>query len=261
MVAVDREACAKYKQALDGLLLAGWVEAVYTKSAYESVERPLLAQLQLSDQREADVRVLFKKPAVEPKILVVTDKLLTGYDAPLLYCMYLDKPMRDHVLLQAVARVNRPYVDSSGVRIRVGLVIDFVGVLRELKEALAFGSDELSCVIEDLDLLLADFLTRLRTAQRDFLGAGDAEHEDARLEQLVYGQFLDPEARKLFFAAYKDIENLWEILSPSKELVDFIGAFKQLAQLYAAVRNAYADTTGYVVDLAHKTRRLVQESA
>ena len=51
---------------------------------------------------------MFKKADNDPKILIVTDKLLTGYDAPLLYCMYLDKPMRDHVLLQAIARVNRP---------------------------------------------------------------------------------------------------------------------------------------------------------
>ena len=50
-----------------------------------------------------------------PKILIVTQKLLTGFDAPILYCIYLDKPMRDHVLLQAIARVNRPYEDNDGV--------------------------------------------------------------------------------------------------------------------------------------------------
>ena len=72
------------------------------------VERPLVAELQLSPEREADVRLTFKRADENPKILIVTDKLLTGYDAPLLYCMYLDKPMRDHVLLQAIARVNRP---------------------------------------------------------------------------------------------------------------------------------------------------------
>ena len=72
--------------------------------------------LQVSEEREEDVRLLFKKADKNPKILIVTDKLLTGYDAPLLYCLYLDKPMRDHVLLQAVARVNRPYVDKEGIQ-------------------------------------------------------------------------------------------------------------------------------------------------
>ena len=69
--------------------------------------------------------------------------------------------MRDHVLLQAMARVNRPYEDGEGVQKRVGLVVDFVGVLRELKKALQFDSSDVSGVIEDLDLLLADFKTKI----------------------------------------------------------------------------------------------------
>ena len=114
VVAVDREACAKYKQALDKLLPPEWSEAVYSENAADIIDRPLVAELQISDDREEDVRLLFKKADKEPRILIVTDKLLTGYDAPLLYCLYLDKPMRDHVLLQAIARVNRPYVDKQG---------------------------------------------------------------------------------------------------------------------------------------------------
>ena len=75
------------------------------------------------------------------------------------------------------------------------------------------------------------------------------------------GAFSNPEPRKAFFEAYKDIENLWEILSPSPELRDHIATFKRLAQLYAAVRNAYAEKVGFVADLAYKTRRLVEENA
>jgi hypothetical protein len=92
--------------------------------------------------------------------------------------MYLDKPMRDHVLLQAFARVNRPYVDANGVQKRVGLVIDFVGVLRELKKALQFDSSDVSGVIEDLDLLLKDFLDKIDKAKTEYLeisGEGSAE--------------------------------------------------------------------------------------
>jgi type I restriction enzyme R subunit len=84
---------------------------------------------------------------------------------------------------------------------------------------------------------------------------------DERLERMIYGRFLDPEPRKAFFEAYKNIEALWEILSPSAELRDHIMTYKRLAQLYAAVRNAYAGRIGYVADLAYKTRRLVEESA
>ena len=137
LVGVNREACAKYKRALDKLLPPEWTAPVYTENAADILDRPLVAELQLSPEREADVRLLFKKANENPKILIVTDKLLTGYDAPLLYCMYLDKPMRDHVLLQAIARVNRPHVDAAGGRKRIGLVVDFVGVLRELKKGAA----------------------------------------------------------------------------------------------------------------------------
>ncbi|KJS27573.1 MAG: deoxyribonuclease HsdR [Hyphomonadaceae bacterium BRH_c29] len=261
VVAVDREACAKYKQAFDKLLPSEWTEAVYTENAADVVDRPLVAELQLSDEREEDVRLLFKKADKDPKILIVTDKLLTGYDAPLLYCLYLDKPMRDHVLLQAVARVNRPYVDKEGIQKKIGLVIDFVGVLRELKKALQFDSSDVDGVIEDLDLLMKDFLEKIAKASVEYLDAGEGGDADERLERLVYGRFLEPEARKAFFEAYKDIENLWEILSPAKELVDHIGTFKRMAQLYATVRNAYAERVGYVADLAYKTRQLVEQNA
>jgi type I restriction enzyme R subunit len=78
---------------------------------------------------------------------------------------------------------------------------------------------------------------------------------------VVYGRFLEPEARKAFFECYKDIEALWEILSPSPELRDHIATFKRLAELFLAARNAYANNVGYEADLAYKTRRLVQENA
>lgn len=261
LVAVNREACAKYKQALDQFLPPSWSEVVYSENAADTIDRPLVAELQISPEREEDVRLLFKKTDEEPKILIVTDKLLTGYDAPLLYCMYLDKPMRDHVLLQAIARVNRPYVDDAGVQKRVGLVVDFVGVLRELKKALQFDSTDVSGVIEDLDVFVQDFKQKIVIAAKDYLDAGEGGGADERLERLIYGRFLVPESRKAFYEAYKDIENLWEILSPSPELRDHIQNYKRLAELYASVRNAYAEKVGFIADLAYKTKRLIEENA
>ncbi|AOK57891.1 deoxyribonuclease HsdR [Burkholderia ubonensis] len=261
VVAVNREACAKYKKALDKLLPPEWSAPVYTQNAADAVDRPLVAELQLSDEQEEQVRLLFKKPSENPKILIVTDKLLTGYDAPPLFCLYLDKPMRDHVLLQSIARVNRPYVDANGVQKRVGLVVDFVGVLRELKKALQFDSSDVSGVIEDLDVLLQDFLQKIAQAEKDYLQVSSSDTPDEQLEKLVFGRFLAPEARKAFFEAYKEIEALWEILSPSPELRDHIGTYKQLSQLYAAIRSGYAEKVGFVADLAYKTRRLIEGSA
>ena len=261
LVGVNREACAKYKRALDALLPPEWSAAVYTENAADAVDRPLVAEIQLSPEREADARLLFKKAGEDPKILIVTDKLLTGYDAPILYCLYLDKPMRDHVLLQAIARVNRPYAGANGARKRIGLVVDFVGVLRELRKALRFDSSDVSGVIEELAVLMEDFLEKIERANLDYLGAAGSGSADERLEETVYGRFLDPEPRKAFFEAYKEIEALWEILSPSPELRDHVETFKRLTGLYAAVRNAYANRADYAVDLANKTRFLVQDQA
>ena len=261
LVGVNREACAKYKQALDKLLPPEWSAAVYTENARDLTDRPLVAELQLSPHQEEDARVDFKKAERDPKILIVTDKLLTGYDAPVLYCMYLDKPMRDHVLLQAIARVNRPYIVPNGSRKRVGLVVDFVGILRELRKALQFDSSDVSGAIEELDLLLTEFREKIAFAEANYLAESGQGNDDESLERLVYGHFLDPEHRKVFFDSYKETEALWEILSPSAELRDNIDTFKQLAQLYAAVRNAYTTSATYVSDLASKTGRMVQESA
>ena len=260
LVGVDREACALYKQALDKYLPADYSVPVYTQSAADAIDYPLVAKYQVDSTVEKRVRKLFRKPEQPPKILIVTDKLLTGYDAPILYAMYLDKPMRDHVLLQAISRVNRPYEDAAGRQKPGGLIVDFIGMLRDLNKALAFDSQDVSGVIEDLDLLLAEFRRLLTEAQTRYLAplAGD---NDKQLETLLYEVFLAPEARQEFIDNYRQIESLYEILSPSPELREHIDTFRQLADLYLMVRNAYASPTRFYEDVARKTEQMVREMA
>ena len=133
--------------------------------------------------------------------------------------------------------------------------------MKDLKKALQFDSSDVSGVIEDLDVLLKDFNEKIAHAEKEYLDAGEGGDTDERLERIVYGRFLNPEIRKTFFEIYKDIESLWEILSPAPELRDHITTFKRLAQLYATVRNAYAEKIGFIADLAYKTRRLVEANA
>lgn len=262
LVAVDREACALYKRALDKYLPTEYSQAIYTKNAADVVDRPQVAELQLDDAAEKSARKMFPKPAELPKILIVTDKLLTGYDAPVLYCMYLDKPMRDHVLLQAIARVNRPYEDERGVKKPCGLIMDFVGVLRELNKALAFDSDDVNGVIEDLDLLLARFKDLIEGPGREYLElAGGPGGNDERLERLLYETFLEAEARQKFGDFYKEIETLYEILSPSPELRDYIEIYNRLADMYVMLRIAYGKKTSFISDIAHKTEALFRANA
>lgn len=260
LVGVDREACALYKQALDKYLPPEYSVPVYTQSAADTIDYPLVAQHQIDQVQEKRVRKLFRKPDQQPKILIVTDKLLTGFDAPVLYAMYLDKPMRDHVLLQAISRVNRPYEDAEGRQKPCGLIIDFIGMLRDLNKALAFDSQDVSGVIEDLDLLLVEFRRLLTEAAATYL-APLVGGKDKQLEHLLYDVLLDPGARLDFIDRYRQIEGLYEILSPSPELRGHIDAFRKLTDLYLMVRNAYGSPTRFYEDVARKTQNMIRETA
>ena len=166
LVGVDREACALYKEALDRHLPADYSKVVYAGAHNDP---PELKKYQLSEDKEKEVRKAFVKPTALPKILIVTEKLLTGFDAPVLYCMYLDKPMRDHTLLQAIARVNRPYEEEGDVKKPSGFVLDFVGIFDKLEKALAFDSDVVSGVIENLDVLKERFAAQMAAESGAYL--------------------------------------------------------------------------------------------
>src|SRR5947207_5981720 len=147
LVAVDREACTFYKEALDAILPPEYSEIVFTGN---NNDPPHLKKWHIDDKKEKQIRKNFIKAGDFPKILIVTEKLLTGFDAPVLYALYLDKPMRDHTLLQAIARVNRPYGVDEGdgreTRKPQGFVVDFVGIFGNLEKALAFDSDEINSI-------------------------------------------------------------------------------------------------------------------
>src|SRR5665811_1061425 len=159
LVGVDREACAFYKEELDKILPPEYSEVVYTGNNNDEAH---LKRWHLEPTREKQIRKDFTKVDSNPKILIVTEKLLTGFDAPILYAMYLDKPMRDHTLLQAIARVNRPYENEAQEMVKPhGFVLDFVGIFDKLEKALAFDSDEVNAVIKDLALLKTLFKNKM----------------------------------------------------------------------------------------------------
>ena len=254
LVAVDREACALYKQALDNYLPPEYSEVVYSPSHQDSED--LKAYHRTSDA-EKDIRKKFIDKNEQPKILIVTQKLLTGFDAPILYCMYLDKPMRDHVLLQAIARVNRPYEDEDGLVKPAGFVLDFVGIFENLEKALAFDSDEVASVIRNIDVLKDDFAKRLREDAAVYLPLTIGWDDKAKERAIEY--FESKDDREAFFKFFKGVQNLYDILSPDAFLRPFIAEYQALATLYGLIRNAYADRTYVDKELTAKTRELLQE--
>jgi type I restriction enzyme R subunit len=256
LVAVDREACVLYKNALDKFLPPDFSEVVISSGGKKDPEA--LQKFRLSDEAEKEIRKRFRKPDEKPKILIVTEKLLTGFDAPILYCMYLDKPMRDHVLLQAIARVNRPYEDEDGRKKPAGFVLDFVGIFDKLHKALAFDSDDVKGVIEGLDVLKSHFTALMDRGRESYLAVAAGKAGDKAVEA-VLEHFRDKETRDKFYEYCRELQEVYEIISPDAFLRPYIKDYEELTRIYRIVRANYE--RGVPVDKAflRKTAKLVQE--
>ncbi len=256
LVGVDREACALYKKALDEFLPPEYSEVVYTGS---NNDKELLKEFHIDEKKEKEIRKNFQKYGQFPKILIVTEKLLTGFDAPILYAMYLDKPMRDHTLLQAIARVNRPYENEAQEMVKPhGFVLDFVGIFDKLEKALSFDSEEVNAVIKDLALLKTLFKNKMQSQSAAYLTLITRNFDDKDVDTLIE-HFRDKERRKAFFKFYKEIEMLYEIISPDKFLRPYLDDYATLSGIYAVVRKAYAKQVQPDRDFLRKTNALVQE--
>lgn len=255
LVGVDRPACAMYKKALDKFLPAEYSKVVYTGN-YNDTED--LKEFHHDASVEKEIRRKFTKIDEQPKILIVTEKLLTGYDAPILYAMYLDKPMRDHTLLQAIARVNRPYENEELEMVKPhGFVLDFVGIFENLEKALAFDSDEINAIVKDINLLKELFRSKLQKDVPPYLALIKHNFNDKDTDHLI-DHFRDKSKRKEFFKLYKEVEMLYEIISPDKFLRPYIDTYATLSAIYQVVRNAYTRRVQVDRQFQRKTNELVQ---
>ncbi|HRU67750.1 MAG TPA: type I restriction endonuclease subunit R, partial [Bacteroidia bacterium] len=217
-----------------------------------------LKAFHLDARSEKEIRRRFTKIDELPKILIVTEKLLTGYDAPILYAMYLDKPMRDHTLLQAIARVNRPYENEELEMVKPhGFVLDFVGIFENLEKALAFDSDEINAIVKDINLLKQLFQSKMEKDVPPYLALIQHGFNDRDTDNLI-NHFRDKSKRKEFFKLFKEIEMLYEIISPDKFLRPYIDTYATLSAIYQVVRNAYSKRVQVDREFQRKTNELVQ---
>jgi type I restriction enzyme R subunit len=256
LVAVDRPACAKYKKALDKYLPMEYSKVVYTGDYNDSAE---LKEHHIDEKKERQIRKDFARFGMQPKILIVTEKLLTGFDAPILYAIYLDKPMRDHTLLQAIARVNRPYENESEEMVKPhGFVLDFVGIFDKLEKALAFDSEEVDAIVKDLQLLKVLFKNKMEQKAPKYLSLIKRNFGDHDIDDLIE-HFRNKERRKEFFKEYKEIEMLYEIISPDAFMGPFIEDYSTLSAIFDVVRKAYAKKIYVDRAFQKKTNELVQK--
>lgn len=253
VVAIDREGCALYKEALDRYLPEGYTEAVYTAGHKDT---GLLREYQIDEEEEKRIRRVFRDPEKEPKLLVVTQKLLTGFDAPVLYAMYLDKPLKDHTLLQAIARVNRPYPGKES-----GLVVDYIGVFEDLQRALAFEDETITKGLIDLEELRACF-GELMTKVRAELAPIDLSPTPGRMERIL-DHFFEEEVREEFVRTFKELQTAFEILAPDPFLRDYLDGYAFIVQIYQIVYGHFdpeAESRRVRYDILQKTDSLIREN-
>lgn len=185
IVAMSRDICAQLYNEITTLrpewhdtdIEKGAIKVVMTASASD---KTLLQPHNYNKQQKKRLEARFKNPDDPLKLVIVRDMWLTGFDAPCVHTMYVDKPMRGHNLMQAIARVNRVFRDKPG-----GLVVDYIGIANELKHALkeyteAKGKGRPANMAEEAFAVLVEKVDIVRGMFQGF-DYGDFETEGATL--------------------------------------------------------------------------------
>jgi type I restriction enzyme, R subunit len=276
LVTVDRKACALCKDALDRKLAERglppqWSDVIISSAQnsepdVERFEYPKAKQDELIDyfkltpaeweawnrERHGDHHSKWRPPL---KILIVCDRLLTGFDAPVEQVMYLDKPLRDHSLLQAIARTNRPL---PSMQKRTGLVVDYFGVFTDLEKALNFDESIREESLIDWDALRATVPGEVARCVELFEGITIADTRECLLAALR--RLRDPGAAKNFEHNFKSLERLWEAVAPDPCLYPHRYKYNWLCAIYIAHRRRQRGSRNTYGELSAKTRQLIQEN-
>jgi len=228
VVTIDQEACVLYKEALDQVLPPEVSEVVI--SVGQGAPQEWKDKYSRTKDEEEKLLDRFRDPADPLKILIVTAKLLTGFDAPNLQCMYLDKPLRDHTLLQAICRTNRPAPNKSH-----GLIVDYLGVFDDVAQALTFDEASIDKVIVNIAELEEHLQPMMDKCLAWFPGV---DRDVAGWEGLLAAQqcLPDNESRDGFAADFSQFSMLWEALSPNPILGQYEDDYRWLAQVYESLK-------------------------
>ena len=262
VVVVDREAVVLYRTALAAVIAAdlerggmnaeaaqakadAMIACIYSKSQEDNKpsENPDVAALRaeleahyLDDNAEKAAKKAFKVRGQDPQLLIVCDKLLTGFDAPIEHVMYLDKPLKEHSLLQAIARTNRTYAfkgeDGGEIEKPAGRIVDYIGVTSHLDEALkSYRADDVENAMRDIAILRNDLKeahARYRTQKRAMGLQGMDEKAAAYAAAKIAADGREDEwfdlqrLTRIFIKVYAD-------LSPDPAILDFTTEVKWAA--------------------------------
>ncbi len=255
IVCVSREACVKYCNALNKHMKDIMGEELECKIIYskgELNEDASLKEHYTTKEEQKTILKEFKKKTSESKLcfIIVKDMLLTGFDAPIEQVMYLDRPLKEHTLLQAIARVNRTCGDIK----KCGYVIDYYGVLDFLDEALAiFDKEDLGRPMESMASIYDEMLSLRENVMRMFCGV-DKDNLDALVK------ILEPEDKRAEFeVAYKKFAGVVETLMPTVSK-DILNDVKWLSYIRAAAKMRYNPEKKLDIgDCGEKVKEIISE--
>ena len=256
VVCYDREATAKYKELLDELVPKEWSAVIYSPGDPNTSAEDLQKYNTTKAKREKLINE-FKDPNSPLKFLLVCDMLLTGFDAPVEQVMYLDKPLWDHNLLQAIARTNRVYPNKGA-----GKVIDYYGITKSLHKALNFDESVVDSAMINIDKLKEEFTEVLEEIMDVF---GGVNIEDPSIDNLrrclkIFAENTDKQ--KFLRDKYARLKLLFEVLSPDPFLKKHIRAFEWLTSVYIAFDKEYGakmTDAELLAEYGEKVKLLIQQ--
>ena len=253
IVTPDRFACVQYKEELDKLLNPESSSVVISTSANDDFE--FKQKWGMDKDQQDKVIEQFNDKDSPLKFLIVTAKLLTGFDSPILQTMYLDKSLKDHTLLQAICRTNRLYPNKT-----FGRVVDYFGIFDDAAKALQFDDESVRKVITNLQVLKDKLPEVMAECLRHFEGV-DRTIEGFEGLEAAQNCIDTDEKRDAFAKDYSYLSKLWESISPDRILDRYEKDYKWLTQVYQSVQPA-VDNIGKLLwhSLGAQTTKLIYDT-
>jgi type I restriction enzyme, R subunit len=253
IVTPDRHACVQYKEELDKHFPEEASRVVISTTANDDYN--FKSKWGVDKSQQEKIVDEFNDATSDLKFIIVTAKLLTGFDAPILQTMYLDKSIKDHTLLQAICRTNRLYPNKS-----FGRIVDYFGVFDDAAKALEFDEESLQEVITNLAVLREKLPQAMAEALSHFSGV-DRELEGFEGLEAAQNAINNDEKKDAFARDFKYLAKLWESLSPDTILDVYNGDYKWLAQVYESVKPA-SDNIGKLLwlTLGAQTTQLIHDN-
>ncbi|MFX0573123.1 type I restriction endonuclease subunit R [Nocardia nepalensis] len=259
VVAYDRAMCIAYYDAISALLGDG-EECTVVMTCKSDKDDPDPEEWYAFDrdrEGESEIRKRFCDVNDPLKILIVTAKLLTGFDAPAEGVLYLDKPLRAHTLFQAITRPNRRWTNPyTGQEKLHGLVVDYVGLGKEIAKALTTAYKARKKPLVDVDELYRELASMIAAALTRFDGI-DREQDGFEALQDAQERLRTTRQREAFAREFITAQGLFEFLWPASELKPYESDYRWLAKIYTSIQPSRVSDKLLWLRLGAKTQALI----